>query len=167
MIGWASVIMEPSGAGLLILQRGRVAEPNRLATLVGTNDTGGASRIDVLADLVEDAVRRDVVTPARPKIVDQGVELVAGDLVEVAVVHLQARRLRARRDALVAVEGEEAVGGGASLLDAEAILGVLEQLVATVQVARDRRAHVDHVLAHRLALEHLVEAGRPEHLRRF
>src|SRR5947207_7572072 len=42
-------------------------------------------------------------------------------------------------------------------------LGMLEQLVAAVEEARNRRAHVDHVLAHRLAFEHLVEARGAQH----
>ena len=51
-------------------------------------------------------------------------------------------------------------------LDAEAVLEVVEQLLAAEEHARDVRAHVDEVVAHRLALEHLVERAGAEHLGR-
>jgi len=63
--------------------------------------------------------------------------------VEVPVVDLEAGRFGARRDALVALDREEAVVGRAAGLRAEPILGVLEQLVAAVEEARDRGADVD------------------------
>ena len=66
---------------------------------------------------------------------------------EVAVVDLEAGRLGAGGDALDVLEGEQAVGGGAAGLDAEGLLGVLQQLLAAQELAGDVGADVDHVAA--------------------
>ena len=76
---------------------------------------GAAVGGQLLAGAGEDAVLGHLVgAPAVAEVVDQGVGVVRGDLVEVAVVHLEARRLGAGRDALDVLEGEGAVGGGAA-----------------------------------------------------
>ena len=121
----------------------------------------------LLADPAERAVPRHLVGPlAGPQVVDEHVDLVVGDAVEVAVVDLQARGLGAGRDALDVLERELPVGRRVAGLDAQAVLEVVQQLLAAEQHARDVRAHVDDVVADGLALEHLVERARAEHLGR-
>ena len=135
--------------------------------VVGIDGADGPVGGDVLADGGQGAVRRDLVVEAPGgEVVDELVELLGGDPVAVAVVHLQARRLGARRLALGVVQREHAVGGGAAGLDAEAVLGVVHQLLGAQQGARHRAADVDEVLADRLELEHLVERRRAVHLGR-
>src|SRR5262245_13721562 len=137
---------------------GVAGEPRRLDVAVGRGHAGAAVLGDLLADPAERAVAGHVVGPlARPQVFEQLVHLVVGDPVEVAVVDLQARRLGAGRDALDVLERELAVGGRAAGMDAQAGLQVLQQLFAPSQHAGDVGAHVDDVIAHRLALEHLVE----------
>ena len=80
--------------------------------------------------------------PARRSSIEL-VELVVADAVEVAVVHLEARRLGAGGDALDVLDREHPVGRGAAGLDAERLLGVVEQLVAAHELAGDVRADVD------------------------
>ena len=109
------------------------------------------------------------ISPSRApdgEVVEQRVELGGRDPVAVAVVDLQARRLGARGLALGVLERDQPVGGRAAGLDAEAVLGVVHQLVGAQQHARHRPADVDEVLADRLELEHLVERRRAEHLGR-
>ena len=110
----------------------------------------------------ERAVGRDlVVEPPGAEVVDQLVEVVVGDLVEVAVVDLEARRLGAGREALDVLDGEHAVGVVPPALMPRRLLGVLEQLLAAEQQAGDVGADVDEVAPDRLALEHLVERAVP------
>ena len=139
-------------------------QPHRLDVAVGRGHARPGVG-ELLADPAQRAVARDLVGPlAGPQVVDEHVDLVVGDAVEVAVVHLEARRLGAGGDALDVFERELAVGRGVAGLDAEAVLEVVQQLLAADQHARDVGADVDHVVAHRLALEHLVERRRAEHL---
>ena len=104
MILGASVIVTtspPSAAA----SASSACDPDRLGRVVGRRCPRRAIARDALADPGERAVRRDlVVEPAGAQVVDQLVELVVGDAVAVAVVHLQARRLGARRDALDVLE---------------------------------------------------------------
>src|SRR3546814_19046195 len=91
---------------------------------------------DLLADAGEGAVLGHLVgPPAVAQVVDEVVGRLGGDLVEVAVVHLEARGLGAGGYALDVFEGEGAVGGGAAGLPAEAVLEVVQQLLAAAQVA--------------------------------
>ena len=119
-----------------------------LDLLLGRRDVGDPVGAEVLADLAERAVRRDTSSRApAAEVGDQLGRSPRGTAVEVAVVHLERRRLGARRDALDVLEREQAVGGGAAGADAERLLGVLQQLLAAEQLARDVGAHVDAVLA--------------------
>ena len=145
--------------------------PRRLATSTarqsagdvvrGGRRSGGTVGGDALAHGRQRPVRRDLgVEVAGGEVVDQRVELVHRHAVTVAIVDLQARRLRACRLALGVVQGERAVGRRATGLDPEALLGVVHQRFGAQQCARHRAADVDQVLAHRLELEHLVERPR-------
>src|SRR5262245_51983263 len=121
-----------------------------------------------LADAGERAERWDLVVDATVgEVLEQGVELVVGDLVAVAVVHLQGRGLRAGRDALDVLEREHTVVGGRSGADAETLFGVLEQLPGPEQLAGDVGADVDAIAPDGLELEHLVERGRAVDLGRL
>ena len=84
--------------------------------LVGTDGAGGPVGRDAAGGPGRAcrAAGTSSAQPAGAEVVDQLVELVVGDAVEVAVVHLEARRLGARRDALDVLEREQAVGGGAA-----------------------------------------------------
>src|SRR3546814_15803897 len=69
---------------------------------------------DLLADAGEGAVLGHLVgPPAVAQVVDEVVGRLGGDLVEVAVVHLEARGLVAGRYALNFLEAARAVVGGA------------------------------------------------------
>ena len=95
-------------------------DPLRLGATGRRRDTRGAVSGDRLADPGERAVRRDLlVAPACAQVVHEGIEVLVRHPVEVAVVHLQARRLGARRDALVALEGERPVRRRAAVLHAQ------------------------------------------------
>src|SRR3546814_14549295 len=103
---------------------------------------------DLLADAGEGAVLGHLVgPPAVAQVVDEVVGRLGGDLVEVAVVHLEARGLGAGRYALDVFEGEGAVGGGAPGLHAAAVLEVVQQLLAAEQEAGDVGADVEDVVA--------------------
>ena len=54
--------------------------------------------------------------------------------------------------------------GGAAAADAQRVFGVLQQLGGAAQQAGDVRADGDHVAAHRLGVEHVVERRGPEDL---
>ena len=112
-------------------------------------------------------MRRDLaVEPPGREVVEQGVEFLGGDPVPVAVVHLEARGLRARGLALRVLQREQPVGRRRAGLDPELVLGVVHQLLGPHQRTRQRAADVDEVLAGGLEPEHLVERGRAEHLGR-
>ena len=161
-----------AGASVTVTSRpphraGGRPEPHRLLRSAGHGVAGPPLGGDRLAHSGQGAVLGHLVgATAGAEVVEQGVDVVVGDLVEVAVVHLQAGRLGAGRDALDVLEGEGAVGGGAAGLDAEAVLEVVEQLLAADEHAGDVGAHVDEVVADGLALEHLVERAGAEHLGR-
>src|SRR5205814_9627367 len=103
--------------------------------MVRRRDARGALGLDVLADEGQRAVRWDVVARPGAQIVDELIELRVRDLVEVAVVHLQTRRLGACGDALVALEEEKPVVGATTRLRAEMFFGMLEQLVTAAEEA--------------------------------
>ncbi len=164
-IGFASVITGSSR----VAECGLVAEPRgRRGVPLGAGGAGSLVGGDVLAGAGQRAVGRDVALEAAgPQVVDERVEGRVGELGEVAVVDLHARGFGARGDALVALDAEEPVVGGLARSDAELLLRVVQELVAAHEVARDRRAHVDDVLAARAKLvEHPAERRRAEHLRR-
>src|SRR5439155_1376623 len=76
-----------------------------------------------------------------------------------------ALRRPAAGHALDLLEGELAVGGGRAGLDAQLLLGVLEQLVGAVEHAGDVRAERHEVTPDRLQEEHVVERRGAVHLR--
>ena len=84
----------------------------------------------------------------------------------VAVVDLHARRAVAVGQALGLLQGEDAVGCRPAGPDAERGFGVLEQLGRAPEQAGDVGADRDHVGAHRLGVQHVVEGGRAPHLGR-
>ena len=89
-----------------------------------------------------------------------------GDLVEVAVVDLEARGFGTGCDALDVFDGEAAVGGGAAGLDAELLLGVVQKFFAAHDHAGDVRANVHEVGPDGFPLEHLVERASTQDLSR-
>src|SRR5262249_50608427 len=69
-------------------------------------------------------------------------------------------------EALGGAQREAAVLRGAVARHAQLLGKVLPQLLAAARVARERAAHVDHVLALRFLVEHRVEARDLVHLQR-
>src|SRR5262245_39163772 len=119
MMGCASLIIGS------VLECRFVVEPHRLLAAIGWCDTGGAVGRNPLTDPCEHTVvgHLGLQLPAA-KVADQPIEVVVAHAMEVAVVDLEAGGFGARRDALVTLEGEHAVGGGPSGLHTERILGV-------------------------------------------
>ena len=118
----------------------------------------------MLTDQAERAVLGDVGGPPVADVVDELIEIVGGEPKLVAIVDLQARGLGARCDALDVFDREHAVGSGAAGLDPQRLLGMGEEFLAAEQLAGEVGAHIDHVLADRMELEHLVERACPFHL---
>ena len=108
----------------------------------------------------------DVGGPPVADVVDELIEIVGGEPQLVAIVDLQARGLGARCDALDVFDREHAVGSGAAGLDPQRLLGMGEEFLAAEQLAGEVGAHIDHVRAHRVEFEHLVERARALHLGR-
>ncbi len=100
----------------------------------------------------------------RSQVVDEDVEGLVGNVPEEPVIDGEAGCSPAVGDALDVLEAEHAIGGGGPRARAQRLLGVIEQLIGATQHARDVRAHRDHVGAHRLGAQHLVERGGAYHL---
>jgi len=111
----------------------------------------------VLTHAAERAVLGNVVCATVADVIDQTVEVFVADPQAISVVDLEARGLRARRNALDILDREHAIGSGAPGLDAKGLLCVGEEFLASQQLARQVGADIDQVLAHRMELEHLVE----------
>jgi len=84
---------------------------------------------------------------AARQLVQEAVEVLRALAADEAAVHLDARREVAVGEALGLFEGEQPVGGRAAGPHAEALLGVLKELVRAAEQAGDIGAHRDHVLA--------------------
>ncbi len=89
---------------------------------------------------------------------DDAIELHGREIFVEVVVDLHGRRAGASADAFDFFERENAVAGGFFVADFQALLGLVEQLIAATQHAR--------VLAHRLAAEHGVIGQRLFHCHR-
>ena len=105
--------------------------------------------------------RHAVAETASAQVRDQGVEPLGVERAEEAVVHLHARGVVAARQALGLLKGELAVGCRLTDGDPQRGLRVVEDLVGAGEHAGDVRANGDHVAAHRLGVEHVVEVAVP------
>src|SRR5665213_3314918 len=86
--------------------------------------------------------------------VEDGVDLVVGEVVVEVVVYLNGRGPAADADALDFFQGKEAVRGDAFVTDAEFVLEVFKQVVGAAQHATDVGADLHVVFADRLEAQH-------------
>src|SRR6266852_6201113 len=135
-----------------ILDAEAAADDRRLRRVAGMQRAGShrlGSRMIAGVELFDDAVkfhRRDV-------------------FVEV-VVDLHRGRAGASADAFHLFQGKDAVAGGFFVADFEALLGLVQQLIAAAQHARDVGADLHVVPAHGLAAQHGIIRQRLFHLHR-
>src|SRR6266851_2192660 len=97
---------------------------------------------------------------------DDAVKFHRRDVFVEVVVDLHRGRAGASADAFDLFQGKDAVAGGFFVADFEALLGLVEQLIAAAQHARDVGADLHVVLAHGLAAQHGVIRQRLFHLHR-
>src|SRR2546425_3175302 len=91
------------------------------------------------------------------QLVQKAVDLLRGDVLVIAIVHHEDRRRAARAQALHRDVGESAVLRGLAVLEAQLLLDLLLEALPSEERAREVPAHLDHVPADRLLVEHGVE----------